>query len=54
MLTGSSLNAPVVLANAALFLDVVDAGAYALDCFTVPPMPGARRFPVCETFEYFL
>ncbi len=36
MLPGSALNAPVVLANAALFLDVVDAGAYVLSCFATP------------------
>ena len=43
MLPGSALNTPVVLANAALLLDVVDAGAYVLSCFAAPRIPGARR-----------
>lgn len=43
MLPGSALNAPAVLVNTALFLDVVDAGAYVLSCFAVPRIPGARR-----------
>lgn len=47
MLPGSALNAPVVLANAALFLDVVDdAGTYVLSCF-------AAARPACGSFEYF-
>lgn len=43
----SALNTPVVLANAALFLDVVDdAGTYVLSCF-------AAARPACGSFEYF-
>ena len=42
-LSGSALNAPAVLVNTALLLDVVDAGAYALDCFAAPRIPGSRR-----------
>lgn len=44
ILPGSALNAPAVLANATLFLDVVDAGAYELACFAAPRIPGARCF----------
>lgn len=43
MLPGSALNAPAVLANTALLLDVVDAGAYVLSCFVAPRITGARR-----------
>ena len=42
-LSGSALNAPAILANTALLLDVVDAGAYVLFRFAAPRIPGARR-----------
>ena len=54
MLTGSALNALAVLANTALLLDVVDAGAYGVVLFCCAAYSWSATCPACEHFEYFL